>query len=252
MPPDSQFSLRRIAPVLCVIALLALGFVAFQPAATGVSRTAFILLIGGLWIMALRLGWRWKPLRFVLGVLPLIPLLLVLHTWPVRTPAATLRDSYVRALRTYEGCEYFWGGESRSGIDCSGLLRRAMIDVCFQQGLARIDLGLLQRGFSLWWHDVSAEAMGQEYAGLTSFQNATPSLQTFDHTGLAPGCMAVTQSGRHVMAYLGDAMWIEADPGEGKVIVLHAPSNPNPWLRVPMRILEWSSLQSKPADSAAK
>ncbi len=252
MQATTQFSLRRIAPVLWVIALLALGLLAFQPASTGISRRALLLLIGAIWLTALWFGWRWKPARICFCSLALIPVALLARTWPVHTSPETMRDAYVRSLRTYEGCEYFWGGESRSGIDCSGLIRRAMIDACFQQGLARIDLGLLQRGFSLWWHDVSAEAMGQEYAGLTSFQRAAPSLQTLDHSGLAPGAIAVTQSGRHVMAYVGDATWIEADPGEGKVVVLHAPTHQNPWLKVPMRIMEWTSLQKPSAPSAAE
>ena len=50
-----HFNLRRIFPALWVIGLTALALLAFQPAATGISRGSGVLLLLGLWLTVLRL-----------------------------------------------------------------------------------------------------------------------------------------------------------------------------------------------------
>jgi hypothetical protein len=50
-------------------------------------------------------------------------------------------------------------------------------------------------------------------------------------------------NGVHVMAYLGDSTWIEAEPGAGRTIVLAAPVNDHPWFKVPIRLLRWVCLE---------
>lgn len=246
MESDSgNFSLRRILPALWVIGLSALAFLAFQPAATGFSRGSGILLLAGLWLTVLRLGWRRPVLRWLwIGLLLLLGGLLVVP-WPVREDVGNLRASYVRNLQDYVGCEYYWGGESRGGIDCSGLIRRGMIDACLEEGWSRHDPELLKRAFRLWWNDTSAEALGQEYHGLTRLVEQTDGLRFHEHSSLKPGILAVTVDGRHIMAYLGGGQWIEADPGESKVVVLQAATSKSPWLGMRMRLLEWSMLLEK-------
>ena len=63
-----------------------------------------------------------------------------------------------------------------------------------------------------------------------------------DQSQLLPGDLAVTRGGAHVMAYLGDHLWIEADPVVGRVITVTAPSHDNPWFYADMRIMRWRSL----------
>ena len=53
--------------------------------------------------------------------------------------------------------------------------------------------------------------------------------------------MAVTDDGLHVLAYLGDSTWIQADPNAKKVIKLKAPST-NEWFGVPVKLMRWEAL----------
>ena len=243
MESDSgYFSLRRILSALWVIGLAALALLAFQPAATGLSRGSGLLLLLGLWLTVFRLGWRRTVFRWLWIGLLLMPGGLLVVPWPVRGHTENLRASYVRHLRDYSGCEYYWGGESRGGIDCSGLIRRGMIDACLEEGWSRRDPELIQRAFSLWWNDTSAEALGQEYHGLTRLVEQIKELRYYEHGALNPGVLAVTADGKHIMAHLGGGQWIEADPGENKVITLQAATSKSPWLGMRMRLLEWSML----------
>jgi peptidoglycan/LPS O-acetylase OafA/YrhL len=54
--------------------------------------------------------------------------------------------------------------------------------------------------------------------------------------------LAVTANGVHVLAYVGNQTWVEADPGEWKVIQVKVPAT-NPWFLVPVRIVRWAQLQ---------
>ncbi len=241
-----QFQLRRVSPVLWVIGLGAVALVAFQPATTGISKCCFLALLFGGLITSLWLLRRHRKTCLTIAALVIGSVItLTCFSWSIRTQPADLRKAYIKHLLTYEGCNYYWGGEWRGGIDCSGLMRRGMIDACMDLGISRLDLGLIQQAISWWWNDVSAEAMGKEYAGLTRKISEVPKLNTLDHHGLEPGIIAVTQGGHHVMAYIGEERWIEADPSEGKVIVVHAPSTANGWFRGPMRLLEWTLLSPR-------
>ena len=153
-----------------------------------------------------------------------------------------LRDAYVDALRSYEGTKYIWGGENWLGIDCSGLVRAGLMKANFQSGLRTLNPGLIRFALSLWWHDASAEALGQEYRQLTKHLLAATSLNELDQDKVNPGDIAVTLSGVHVMAYLGDRQWIEADPGIGKVVIVQVPERTNPWFQETFKILRWREL----------
>src|SRR5882672_11079140 len=75
--------------------------------------------------------WRWKWLRMALVGLPLLAAIFLLLPGQPISPAP-LRQDYVRALRRFEGTRYIWGGENRLGIDCSGLMRTALINSAAQ------------------------------------------------------------------------------------------------------------------------
>ena len=163
---------------------------------------------------------------------------------PYRAPdGARMQVAYTNALRSYEGVRYIWGGESRLGIDCSGLIRCAMIDASLAEGWSRKDLGLLRAAAALWWYDASAKEIGAGYNGRTYvFQEAT-TLNTVDYAKLSPGDLAVTDSGMHILAYLGDQTWIDADPkGKFAVVTDKAPSK-DVWFSTPVKLLRWYRLQ---------
>lgn len=92
----------------------------------------------------------------------------------------------VEQAKQYLGVPYAWGGEDSSGIDCSGLVLKAM------QGLG-VDMPRVAR-------DQMRE--GQ----------AVPSLDQ-----ALPGDLVVFGGGRHIGIYVGDGQMIDA-PRPGKVV----------------------------------
>jgi hypothetical protein len=153
-----------------------------------------------------------------------------------------LCDAYLHALRSYEGTRYVWGGEDMLGIDCSGLVRAGLIKATFKEGFLTLNPRLTRFALSLWWHDASAKALGQEYRQQTKRLFMTSNINELDQNKALPGDIAVTTSGIHVLAYLGDSKWIEADPNLGKVVIVQVPAKANPWFQEPVNVLRWSEL----------
>lgn len=228
---------------LWLAALVLFVAVVLWPDSTGLTRAGGLVLFLGVWFGLVGLCWSRRVLRWVLlGVTVLAAGFLVAPAR--RLPSSdALRNDYVAGLRRYEGVTYYWGGESPRGIDCSGLIRRGLIDSLFCRGVRTGDPGLVRRSLGLWWHDTSASALGQQYAGLTVHVLDSPNINALDHSKLLPGDLAVTQSGVHILAYVGSNTWIQADPGAGRVISAAAPSTDVGWFRSPVRIMRWSLLQ---------
>jgi cell wall-associated NlpC family hydrolase len=237
--PSAIRSLR----LLWLAALVLFVVVEIIPVSSRLTRASSLALFVVVWFGLIGLCWHLRVLRFsLLGVTALSVGFLAL---PARSLPATdsLRSNYVAGLRRYDRVTYSWGGESPMGIDCSGLIRRGLIDSLFCRGIHTFDPGLVRRAFSLWWNDCPARALGQGHNGLTVHLLDTPSVNQLDHSKILPGNLAVTSGGAHIMAYLGDNLWIEADPGIGRVVTVSAPSKDNLWFHCRMSIVRWSILQ---------
>lgn len=53
---------------------------------------------------------------------------------PVDLKAGPCREAFVKAMQTFLGVPYVWGGTSHHGVDCSGLVQTAMIEAgCTRQ-----------------------------------------------------------------------------------------------------------------------
>ncbi len=153
-----------------------------------------------------------------------------------------LRSAVLRQMKAYEGCTYFWGGENARGIDCSGLIRRGMINACWEVGVTQLNPKLIRRALQLWWRDTTAERFGDLTAGLTEGISEASNLKDLVTDDLKLGDLAVTRSGNHILAYMGENRWIQADPGVGKVLILNAQTDKNGWFANPMRLVRWKWL----------
>ncbi len=153
-----------------------------------------------------------------------------------------LRSRVVAKLESYDGTRYVWGGEGFAGIDCSGLVRSSLINACVVEGVWSLDGELLRHAASLWWHDGSAIALRSEYRDQCRKLFETPAINELDLSRLKPGDFAVTTTGRHVLAYIGNNRWIGADPIAGEVIIIPVSPGGVRWLEVPLTILRWRVL----------
>lgn len=239
----NQFSSTRLRWSLWLAALGFLAALALFPASYRTIRLATLVLAFVVWFGFIGLMRQHRVLRFSLLVVTVITAGFLMSPARGTAQADVLRTDYLFALRRYEGVSYYWGGETARGIDCSGLVRRGLIDALFWRGLRHADAGPVRQAISLWWHDCTANALGDGYRSLTARVLDTPSINVLDHSKLVPGDLAVTANGIHIMAYLGEHLWIEADPGAGSVIIVNAPAVGNVWFQTPMKVVRWSVLQ---------
>jgi NlpC/P60 family len=176
-----------------------------------------IIALGGLVCFGmLLLIWRelWLRLPILLGFF----LFLAFLCAPARSrfDHENLRQAYVADLKKYDGVKYVYGGENSLGLDCSGLVRSAMVKALRIYGTRRPDAGALRSSIRLWWRDCNAIDLGKGRTGDTFPIGTGEYAKLRDHDRIAPGDLAVTESGSHVLAYLGDETWIEADPTIGR------------------------------------
>lgn len=231
-----------------VVALIVFVASAGYPVSTKVTRLIALLSFAFVWLGLAVFFWRYRMLRWAVPVVTVaVAVFLILPGRPASREA--LRVKYVECLRRYEGVLYVWGGENAIGIDCSGLIRRGLMDALFLEGVKTFNPGLVRDSIKLWWNDTTARVLGEAtgptvaVSELPAGKVEMPSINLLDHAKLQPGDLAVTTSGIHVLAYLGDQMWIEADPGVGRVVIAKAPSRDNPWLSTPVSIVRWTLLQ---------
>jgi hypothetical protein len=122
-----------------LLAVAAFAGVALFPLSNGVTRAAGAILLLIIWLSLVSLLWRHRSLRFALIGISILGGVFVMLPFGNRVDAATRRQDATAALRRYEGVTYNWGGESFKGIDCSGLVRRGLVDSLFCRGVRSLD-----------------------------------------------------------------------------------------------------------------
>lgn len=198
--------------------------------------------IACLWVSALILLWPRRTWRIGLLMLPiLVSVPFLLPGKPFDQPE--LRAHYVDAMRGFEGTRYLWGGEGRKGIDCSGLPRRALRKSLLEDGWSHGNGSAFREWARQWWFDTSAKAMGEGYRGFTRPISVEGKLKELDFNRLKPGDLAVTRSGVHVMIYVGNGNWIQADPKPGKVVISQPSSDPSVWFDMEVSVHRWTVLE---------
>ncbi|MGI5868853.1 MAG: fused DSP-PTPase phosphatase/NAD kinase-like protein [Kiritimatiellia bacterium] len=240
---------RRISGFVLCSVLLVLAWL------NPVNALRYRLLFCAIFVLelALVLWWIWprRRLRHVAaGFLAVVAGVLLSPSRP--TDAARLHDRYVSRLKAYEGVRYLWGGEGRLGIDCSGLPRRALRDALGWQGVATVNGGLLRDALRLWWFDASAKALAEGHRNAVVPLGIHGTIKAMDCDGLLPGDLAITASGVHVLCYLGDGRWIQAEPAIRRVVVLNGRTDENAWFNVPVNVYRWSQIPSRLDGAAAR
>jgi hypothetical protein len=225
--------------VLCLFAWIG---VCLLPISNRFTRLGSVALLLALWCLLLALLWHRRALRYALIVAP--AMLAASLLLPDRSPLSQheRRAAYVAGLQRYEGARYIWGGESPLGIDCSGLVRRGLIDSLALTGLRNLEPESLRGSARLWWRDCTAADLLRPERGLTVPVTTVHSLRELDPATIAPGDLAVTESGIHVLAHVGGGRWIEADPLESKVVLADASRAESSWFHTPVRIVRWKTL----------
>jgi hypothetical protein len=155
--------------------------------------------------------------------------------------AATLRDAYMRELRGFENALYVKGGETRNGVDASGLARAALWQAMMRQGFESLNLRLLGPDlWKFWWRDLTTgELLNQKY-GYTIIIDHAKNLVEYDSSNLKEGDLAITDP-YHTLIYAGNGNWIDANPEAGKVLIGNASTKGN-WAKLPVTLLRWKML----------
>jgi len=232
--------LRKIVVRLVLGLFLIWAMLMFYSVRTQFYRAAIILTAVGILASLVVILWQHKFLRWVPISLPaFVAIFLLLPGRPV--DPATLRQSYVAALQRYAGTRYVWGGENSFGVDCSGLLRTALVDAHARQAVSTFNPSLARQALWLWWHDASARDMLEGYQGLTTQLSPASPLIDVTTAPLLPGDFAVTADGSHVLAYAGQGRWIEADPYVLRVIEIDSHTDPN-WHTIKVIACRWLCL----------
>jgi len=206
------------------------------PIANFYTRVSLMICLISALVTGLISSWPMRVIRF--GFLSLIALLISAVLLPGREyNRAEFIAIFISELVSYQDTPYVWGGESRLGIDCSGLIRSSLVGAALKLGIRTANPDLFRLGISIWWHDATARQIGQGYRDLTYPVVSADSLNSIDYTTIQPGDLAVTASGIHILAYIGNNSWAEADPKLEKVVVLTTPQPSNPWFITPVRIV---------------
>jgi len=223
--------------------LLMVILLVVYPVSLTLTRVCLLIAILMMWLGFVAWVWHVKVARLAALAIPLF----VFVFFMIRSrdvDRAGMRINYVKSLRRYEGTRYIWGGENRVGIDCSGLVREGLIHADIGCGLRTLDPALVREGLFIWWNDCSARELRDGYRNRTRFVLSARGINELDAAQLFPGDLAVTRDGSHVLAYIGDGTWIEADPAVGRVVTAKSPSTGNGWLAIPVNIVRWRQLES--------
>lgn len=241
--PKRRILSRRNAWLLWGTGLCWFLAIALYPVSLRLTRAAGAGLAVALLAGFLALQWHRRWLRW--SLLALTALAAIFTALPGRTTydRPALRREIARAGARYEGTRYFWGGENRLGIDCSGLVRRAAIEGTFLHGLRTVNPWLVRRAVLLWWNDTSASEMEQGASGAARPVAIAPTLRLWDDKNLHPGDFAITRGGVHTLLYLGEHTWLEADPERRTVLRLRTGRDRSPWFEMPATVLRWRYLE---------
>ena len=208
----------------------------FYPVNSFLSRSIFLAAFFLFWFSPYIAGIRTK--KFIISHSFLTIILLSFPFLFFKSSSNDhLKTLYLKNLKSFEGVSYFWGGENFIGIDCSGLPRKSLINAFFFTGQVK-------EAFYTWWYDSSARALSENYRDYTVNICSFESLRVVDYSLITSGDLAITSDGVHVLVYLGDEKWIQADPSQGKVVIEDPQTTNSNWFDLKVNIVRWKTLNN--------
>lgn len=235
----------RLSVMIWLLVCIVSGLIAALPLPGLVPRVALLFTPLLFWLGGFVLFWRWIAVR-LLFLAPAAAVLLTMALPPVAPDNGALRQAYASRLRAAATER---GGATRWGEDGAGLVRRALMQSCWNQALRRRDLGPARSAASLWWSDASAQEMAdssyektRRIGDAASRRDAAAGRITgpYGAPKLVTGDLAVSADGRRIWAYLDDGQWASYDPVSGRVVVGPADKADPPG---PVRLLRWKRLE---------
>lgn len=232
----------RLLLRLHLAALGAATILVILPWSSRALRLGLVLSLGLALLGLVLLLWSRRGLGKLLLATTLAAILLIALA-PEPVPGSIPSAVFSERLESFLGTRYVWGGECGRGIDCSGLVRRGMVESLLARALAEASPGRLRQALDLWWHDASARHLGEGYDGRLAPIEEGRCIADIEAAEIRPGDLAVTRDGRHVLAHLGGNRWIQAQPRARAVIATDRGADDG-YLRTPVRILRWTALSA--------
>ncbi len=239
-----RWSLRRVCAWMFIALIVASAVAVRQP----VMNTTVRGILAGTLLFGLFTAFVYLFSFFAGRPRALYPAIFILGlfvTWIVlgsKPPYVNLlRDTYVGRLRSFDGAPYRHGGEIVTGIDCAGLARSGLWQAMAFDGVRTLNPRLLgPMLWEFWWRDVDARDLLDGKYGYTRKIGHANRLAGYDSLLLEKGDMAVTDDGGHVMIYLGNGRWVEANSDDTKVVINKAPAGTKrKRFNVPVTLVRW-------------
>jgi len=211
------FAKTKIPRLIVIGSLALLAFIVINPEH---RRLYNYLFIAGLLTFGGGLLFSFKNKKAQLAILLFFSLIALPFFFPSKSiNSKAISQSYLSKLTSYKDSTYFWGGEAKLGIDCSGLPRKAYRLALLQYGITHFNGRATRLYLEHWWFDTSAQALSESYRDFTKPLPVTGKISQLDNPNLQAGDIAITANKMHALVYLGYNNWIQAEPGAGKVII---------------------------------